>query len=88
VTDTRGPVQLWPPRRRRPFLCQSDDEVGAVLGRLLTPLADSFHEINDLVTLHHAVATVGVHRAWAAVTPLRSWPLVAVTPAPDRGCND
>jgi hypothetical protein len=29
MTDTRGPVQPRPPRRRRPFLCQADDEVGS-----------------------------------------------------------
>jgi hypothetical protein len=34
------------------------------------------------------VATVGVHRAWAAVTLLRPWALVAIVPAPGRGCND
>jgi hypothetical protein len=36
---------------------------GAVPGRLLAPLADVFREVNDLVTLSSAVATVGVHRA-------------------------
>jgi hypothetical protein len=40
------------------------------------------------VTLHGAVASVGVHRAWAAVTPLRPWTFVVVAPAPGRGCND
>jgi hypothetical protein len=34
-----------------------------VLGRLLAPLADVFREVDDLATLHGAVATVGVHRA-------------------------
>jgi hypothetical protein len=34
------------------------------------------------------VATVGVHRAWATVTLLWPWALVAIAPAPDRGCND
>jgi hypothetical protein len=52
------------------------------------PLADTFHEINDLATLRGAVATVGVHRAWAVVTPLRPWAFVAVAPAPGRGCDD
>jgi hypothetical protein len=32
--------------------------VGAILGRLLAPLADAFHEVNDLATLRGAVATV------------------------------
>jgi hypothetical protein len=40
---------------------------GAVLGRLLTPLADALVdapcEINDLATLHDTVATIGVYRA-------------------------
>jgi hypothetical protein len=34
------------------------------------------------------MATVGVHRAWAAVTLLRPWVLVAIVPAPGRGYND
>jgi hypothetical protein len=34
------------------------------------------------------VATVGVHRVWAAVTLLRPWALVAIAPTPGRGCND
>jgi hypothetical protein len=61
---------------------------GAILGGLLAPFADTFREINDLTTLCGAVATVGVHRAWAAVTPLWSWAFVAVAPAPSHGCND
>jgi hypothetical protein len=61
---------------------------GAVLGGLLAPLADTFHEINDLVTLRGAVATVGVHKAWTAATPLRPWAFVAVASAPGRGSND
>jgi hypothetical protein len=52
------------------------------------PLADMFREVNDLVTLRGAVASIRVHRAWAAVTPLRPWTFVAVAPAPGRGCND
>jgi hypothetical protein len=36
---------------------------GVVLGRLLTPLADAFREIDDIVTLRDAVVTDGVHRA-------------------------
>jgi hypothetical protein len=46
-----------------------------------------FREVNDLVTLHGVVATVGVHMAWAAVTPLRPWAFVAVAPTSGRGCN-
>jgi hypothetical protein len=65
---------------------------GAVLGRLLTPLADAFadafREINDLATIRGAVVTNGVYRARAAVTPLRAWAFVAVAPAPGRSCND
>jgi hypothetical protein len=34
------------------------------------------------------VATVGVHRAWAAATLLRPWALVVIIPAPGRDCND
>jgi hypothetical protein len=29
VTDTRGPAQPQPPRRRRPFSCQDDGEAGS-----------------------------------------------------------
>jgi hypothetical protein len=51
-------------------------------------LADMFHEINVLATLHGAVVTVGVHRAWAAATPLRPWAFVVVASALGRGCDD
>jgi hypothetical protein len=65
---------------------------GAVLGRLLTSLAgafaDAFCEINDLATLRSVVATVGVYRARAAVTPLWPWAFVAVALAPGRSCDD
>jgi hypothetical protein len=60
---------------------------GAVLGGLLAPFIDTFCEINDLATLRGAVATVGVHRAWAAITLLRPWALVVIVPAPSRSCN-
>jgi hypothetical protein len=70
------------------FFTRSVTRWGAVLGRLLTPLADAFHEVNDLVTLSDTVATIGVYRAWATVTSLRPWAFVAVAPAPGRGCND
>jgi hypothetical protein len=36
---------------------------GVVFGGLLAPLADAFCEVNDLVTLRGAVATMRVHRA-------------------------
>jgi hypothetical protein len=71
-----------------PFLARSATKWGTVLGRLLAPLADAFHEVNDLATLRGAVATIGVHKAWAAVTPLWLWALVAVAPAPSRRCDD
>jgi hypothetical protein len=51
------------------------------------PFVDTFRKINDLTTLHGVVATIGVHRAWAAVTLLRPWALVAIVPAPGRGYN-
>jgi hypothetical protein len=71
-----------------PFLARSAMRWGVVLGRLLTPLADAFREIDDIVTLRDAVVTDGVHRAWAAVTPLRSWAFVVVAPGPSRSCDD
>jgi hypothetical protein len=36
---------------------------GAVLGRLLTPLADALGKLDDLATFCGTVATVGVYRA-------------------------
>jgi hypothetical protein len=45
------------------FLARSTTRWGAILGRLLTPLADAFCEVNDLTILRGAVVTVGVHRA-------------------------
>jgi hypothetical protein len=59
----------------------------AVLGKLLASLTDAFREVNDLATLRGAMATVGVHRAWATVTPLRLWAFVAVALAPGHGCD-
>jgi hypothetical protein len=55
---------------------------------LADAFADTFHEINDLAALRGPVATVGVYRARAAATPLRSWALVVVARAPGRSCND
>jgi hypothetical protein len=46
-----------------PFLARSATRWGAVPGRLLAPLADAFHEVDDLATLRGAMATVGVYRA-------------------------
>jgi hypothetical protein len=36
---------------------------GAVLGRLLAPLADALGELDDLATFCGAVATIRVYRA-------------------------
>jgi hypothetical protein len=64
VTDTRGLGLPQPHHRRRPSPCRADDKVGkAILGGLLAPLADALHELDDLVALHGAVATIRVHRA-------------------------
>jgi hypothetical protein len=46
-----------------PLLPRSAARWGAVLGRLLAPLAGALHELDDLTALGSAVATVGVHRA-------------------------
>jgi hypothetical protein len=69
------------------FFARSATGWGAVFGRLLTPLTDAFREVNDLATLRGAVATIGVYRAWASVTPLRPWAFVAVALASGRGCD-
>ena len=45
------------------FLVGSAARRGAVFGGLLAPLADAFCEVDDLVTLRGAVATMRVHRA-------------------------
>jgi hypothetical protein len=63
------------------FLARLAMRWGAVLGRLLTPLADALGKLDDLATFCGTVATVGVYRAWAAVTPLRPWALVTLVPA-------
>jgi hypothetical protein len=74
------------------FFVRTAARWGAVSRRLLTSLAgafaDAFCEINDPAILRGAVATVGVYRARAAVTPLWSWAFVAVAPASGRGCDD
>jgi hypothetical protein len=46
-----------------PLLARPATRWGAILGSLLTPLADALHELDDLATLRGVVATVGVHRA-------------------------
>jgi hypothetical protein len=46
-----------------PLLARSATRWGAILESLLTPLADALHELDDLMALCGAVATVGVHRA-------------------------
>jgi hypothetical protein len=74
------------------FFARTAARWGAVSRRLLTSLAgafaNAFREINDLATLHDVVATVGMYRARAAVTPLWPWAFVAVAPASGRGCDD
>jgi hypothetical protein len=60
---------------------------GAVFGRMLTPLADAFCEVNDLATLRCTVATIRVHKAWTAATFLRSWVLVAIALASGHCCG-
>jgi hypothetical protein len=61
---------------------------GAILGGLLAPLADALRELDYLAALRGAVATVGVHRACAAVSTLRPGALVALALAPSRRCDD
>jgi hypothetical protein len=51
-----------------PLLAMPAARWGAVLGRLLVPLADALRELDDLTALGGAVATVGVHKACATVT--------------------
>jgi hypothetical protein len=46
-----------------PLLTRPTTRWGAILGRLLAPLADTLHELDDLEALRGALATVGVHRA-------------------------
>jgi hypothetical protein len=46
-----------------PLLARPATRWGAVLGRLLAPLADALCELDDLAALGGAVATVGVHKA-------------------------
>jgi hypothetical protein len=46
-----------------PLLARPATRWGAILGGLLTPLADALCELDDLPALRGAVATIGVHRA-------------------------
>jgi hypothetical protein len=46
-----------------PLLARPAARWGAILGGLLTPLADALRELDDLVALCGAVVAVGVHRA-------------------------
>jgi hypothetical protein len=46
-----------------PLLARPAARWGAVLGRLLVPLADALRELDDLAALGGTVATVGVHMA-------------------------
>jgi hypothetical protein len=71
-----------------PLLARSATGWGAILGRLLSPLANALRELDDLAALRGAVATVGVHRACAVVASLWPWALVALVPAPSRSCDD
>jgi hypothetical protein len=70
-----------------PFFARPATRRGAILGGLLTSFTDALREFDDLTTLHGAMVTVGVYGAWAAVTPLRSWALVALVLAPSRSCD-
>jgi hypothetical protein len=71
-----------------PFLARPTATRGAIPRCLLAPLADALRELDDLATLCGAVATVGVYRAWATITPLQPWALVALAPAPSHNCCD
>jgi hypothetical protein len=61
---------------------------GAILGGLLASLTDALRELDYLAALRGVVATIGVHRACAAVSTLRPVALVALAPAPSRRCDD
>jgi hypothetical protein len=52
------------------------------------PPADALRELDDLATLRGAMATVGVYKASAIVTPLRLWALVVVALAPSHSCDE
>jgi hypothetical protein len=58
VPLSRGHISIVDPLLARPAM-----RWGAILGSLLAPLADALRELDDLVALCSAVATVGVHRA-------------------------
>jgi hypothetical protein len=58
VPFSRGHITVMDPLLARPAT-----RWGAILGRLLAPLADALRELDDLTTLRGTVATVGVHRA-------------------------
>jgi hypothetical protein len=88
VTDTRVLILPLPPPIVRPFLTRPVMGCGAILGRLFTSLADVLCELDDLTALRGAVASVGVHKARAAVASLWPGALVALTSAPSRGCNN
>jgi hypothetical protein len=71
-----------------PLLARPATGWGAILGRLLVPLADVLRELDDLAALRGAVVTVGVHRACAAVASLWPGALVALAPAPSCSYDD
>jgi hypothetical protein len=89
VTDTRVLVPLQPHHYRRPSPCQACDGVGSdPWSSARTSFADALRKLDDLMALRGAVATVGVHRACAAVASLWPGALVALAPAPSRSCDD
>jgi hypothetical protein len=85
VVDTRALVLPRPLRHHRPSPHQAGDEAGTVVGRLLAPLTDVFHELDDLTAFRGAVASVGMH--WARVAVASLWPgaLIALALSSSRG---
>ena len=58
VPFSRGHITIVDPLLDRPAM-----RWGAVLGRLLAPLADALRELEDLSAFRGAVATVGMDKA-------------------------
>jgi hypothetical protein len=71
-----------------PLLARPTTGWGAIIGRLLAPLADALRELDDLTALRGAMVTVGVHKACVVVASLWPWVLVALVLAPCRSCDD
>ena len=63
MTDTEVPFSRGHITVVDPLLARPTMRWGAILGSLLAPLADALRELDDLVALRGAVATIGVHRA-------------------------